>query len=592
MVVSCFYDVDYLKLTQLYESLAATSKRLAKTQILADFFSSQRTYVSHLFYLVQGRIFPDWDERKIGVASRLVIKALCRVTGATEKKISTLLVKYGDLGLVAEALLNSRAQTTLASSSLTVVFLYKKLCALVELSGDQMVERKVQLLSELFSNASGVEAKYLVRTILDEMRIGLGEGGMRDALLWAYFSLDIGLSYAVEKNVVTYAHPELAQEIAAEIQRAYDLTCDFAEVVRVILESGRQGLSSLSLAVGKPVKVMLYLKADSLASAFEKLGPQVAIEYKFDGFRCEVHKKGDEVLLFTRRLENVTAQFPDVVTAVRKSLKVKEGIFDGEVIGFDPVGKRWVPFQKISQRILRKHGILAMAQQVPVVLQLFDVLSVGGKTVLDEPFSSRRALLVHSVTSTSGCQIAEQLVTSSLEKAHAFYEKSLSLGNEGVMVKSLSSVYQPGARIGFGMKVKPTLETLDLVIIGATWGSGKRSSAFSSFAVACRDRGSYLSLGMVGSGVKEKKEQGLSFSALTALLTPLITARSGTSVDVRPQIIVEVACEEIQQSPTYAAGFALRFPRILRLRPDKALTDVTSLRTITQLHASQRARHL
>ena len=466
------------------------------------------------------------------------------------------------------------------------------LLLLAQLSGEQSVERKVQLLSELLSSAQGVEAKYIVRTVLDEMRIGLGEGGMRDALLWAYFAPEIGLVYDVEKNIVTYEHPELAKEITAQIQRAYNLTCDFAEVVRVIQESGREGLSSLSLQVGSPVKVMLFLKADTLADALTKLGPTVALEYKFDGFRCEVHKKGSDVLLFTRRLENVTTQFPDVVRAMQKSITVKEGIFDGEIIGFDPVSKRWVPFQKISQRILRKHGIAAMAQKVPVVLQLFDVLSVGGKTVLDRPFSERRALLEKVVKSTMGCMIAKQLVTSSLSKAEVFYEESLSLGNEGVMVKSLSSIYQPGARVGFGMKVKPTLETLDLVIIGAEWGSGKRSSFLSSFEVACLEKKQYLSLGMVGSGVKEKKEEGLSFSELTAFLSPLITMRTGTRVVVRPHVIVEVACEEIQKSPTYAAGFALRFPRIVRLRPDKSLSDVTSLNTIIRLFGSQRARHL
>ena len=581
----------YLKLTALYESLDATSKRLAKVWLLSQFFSSLKQLDSAVFYLAEGRIFADWDQRKIGVASRIVVKALCRVGGVSEPQINSLYVQLGDYGLVAEKVFSTKSQTTFGSTHLTVARVYKDLTSLAEMSGDQTVARKLNLITGLLSSATPLEAKYLVRTLLDEMRIGVGEGSIRDSLVWAYFSSEIGLVYDEQKNSVSYADVDLYKEIAADVLRAYNLTSDFFAVAQTIQEKGRKGLTALSLTVGRPVKMMLFLKSENLGEALEKLGPRVACEYKFDGFRCEIHGKGSEVTLFTRRLENVTPQFPDVVAAVCDAVVAKDYILDAEILGVDPVTGGFLSFQHISQRIKRKHNIEALAAKIPVVVRIFDVLYFAGKSTLTLPFSQRRALLAGAVDASESCMLAEQIVTDSLPVLEEFYEKSLALGHEGVMVKSLSAIYQPGARVGFGMKVKPTLETLDLVIIGAEWGHGKRKNVLSSFEVACKKDDTYVSLGMVGTGVKEKEEMGLSFTELTTLLTPHVLSSSGSRVTVAPHVIVEVSCEEIQTSTKYSSGYALRFPRILRLRADKPLDEITTLAVVAHLFLSQRGRN-
>ncbi|MEK6886847.1 MAG: ATP-dependent DNA ligase, partial [Nanoarchaeota archaeon] len=360
-------------------------------------------------------------------------------------------------------------------------------------------------------------------------------------------------------------------------------------------EGGLNGLAKLSLKVGAPIKVMLYPKAEDFKEAFEIVGKPAQLEFKYDGFRIQAHKKDNKITLFTRRLENVTKQFPDVVEFVKEHVKAKEFIIDSEAVGYDPKTKKYIAFQSISQRIKRKYDIEKTAKEFPVELNIFDIVECNGTDYLNKPFRERRKLLEKVIPKNIPLKIrlAEAIVTDDVKKAEKFYQQSLAAGNEGVMAKSLDAAYQPGRRVGGGVKVKPVMETLDLVIVGAEKGEGKRAGWLSSFIIACRDEDTddLVEIGRVSTGFKEKKEEGTSFEEMTELLEPLIIDKKSKIVVVKPKIIIEVAFEEIQKSPEYSSGYALRFPRLVRLREDRGVDDSSTLREVDMFYNKQRGRH-
>ncbi len=595
--------------------------------------------------LLQGKVFPTYDQTKIGVSSKLVAKSLNIATGINNDKIIKEWKKLGGIGLVAEKLVDRKKQSTLFSTNLTIKKVFNNLQKLSTITGIGSQDIKLKLISELLTSAKPSEAKYIVRTITEEMRIGVGEGSLRDAIVWAFFppiekiffyckhcknfspktkhclncnkELDIKTEYDHKKLAVLRINTpkqleknnlskydliqapddktarQLYNYLVEKVQHAIDLTNDLAIVAKLSKEKGITGLRNLPLIPGKPIKVMLFLKAQSLEEAFDRLGRPCAFEYKYDGFRLLIHRNKDEIKLFTRRLENVTKQFPDIVEIVKTNIKSKHYIIDGEVLGIDPKTKKYLPFQKISQRIKRKHDIKEVAKKIPVKLDVFDILELNGKSLLTEQFKSRRILLENIIKSVKHkIGIAKQLITDDLKKAQSFYDEALKVGEEGVMAKKLDAPYKPGARVGYGMKVKPVMKELDLVIVGAIWGEGKRSKWLSSFILACRKGDDLVEIGKVGTGVKEKKEvdEDVTFEELTQLLKPLIISEKGKTVKVKPKIIVELNYEEIQASTTYLSGYALRFPRIMKLRHDKPVSEIAKLSEVKDLYEYQKGR--
>tara|TARA_Y100000034_G_scaffold39094_3_gene48203 strand:- start:1164 stop:3134 length:1971 start_codon:yes stop_codon:yes gene_type:complete len=645
---TCLFPyMQYSHLVELYEKLDSTSKRLNKTYYIAEFLKKTKTEdLDIIMLLLQGKVFPSYDQTKIGVSSKLVAKALNIATGITQDKIIKEWKKLGGIGNVAESLTKKKKQATLFSTNLTIKKVFNNIKKLSTITGTGSQDIKLKLISELLTSAKPDEAKYIVRTITEEMRIGVGEGSLRDAIVWAFFPPVEKVFFYCEhckqfvpktKNCLScdkelnikekYEHKKLSvlkindpkqlnknnlskyeliqapdEKIAREIynsltekvQHAIDLTNDLAIVTKLAKEKGINGLKNLSLTPGNPVKVMLFPKALDLEDAFDKLGKPCAFEYKYDGFRLLVHRNKDKIILFTRRLENVTKQFPDIVEIIKTNVKSKDFIIDGEVLGIDPKTKKYLPFQKISQRIKRKHNIDEIIKKVPVTFHVFDILELNRKSLLTEDFEKRRKHIEHIVKPTKHkINIAKQLITSDLKKAQAFYDEALKVGEEGVMAKKLDAPYKPGARVGYGMKVKPVMKELDLVIVGAIWGEGKRSKWLASFILACQDKdGNILEIGKVGTGIKEKKEvdEDVTFEELTQLLKPLIISEKGKSVKVKPEIIVELNYEEIQKSTTYSSGYALRFPRIMMLRHDKPISEIATLKEVNGLYEFQKGR--
>ncbi|PIN80314.1 DNA ligase [Candidatus Woesearchaeota archaeon CG10_big_fil_rev_8_21_14_0_10_34_8] len=608
--------MDYSVLVETYEKLDKTTKRLEKTAILAELFdNTKNTELEEITLLLNGRVFPAWSEQKIGVASKYVLKAMVLASGVDHNKLQTDMNKIGDLGLVAEKVMTKKKQATLFSQKLTVKKVYSNIRKLADISGEGSVDRKVQLIAELLSHATPTEAKYVVRTALEVLRIGIGKGTIRDAIAWSIFPMFVQLfekeydektckkidnieeiDKLNKKDKVVFVSDLIAREnynkLITAIDHAYHMTNDFAQVVAVAREKGYEGLMKVDIKPFRPVQVMLYKKAKDIKDAFNIVGKPAAFEYKYDGFRIECHKEKDKIRLYTRNFEDVTKQFPDVVDAVKKYVKCDSCIFDSEVVGFNKKTTQYIAFQQISQRIKRKYDIAETIKKLPVEVNVFDILFYDGKSVIDKPLHERRKILSKIIHPKERVIVMSRIMVSDNEKeANKFYNEALDKGNEGIMVKNLEAVYKPGSRVGFGVKVKPVMESLDLCIVGAEWGEGKRASWLTSFIVACRDDDDNLvTIGKVGTGIKELEGEGVTFKQLTEQLKDDIVEEKGKIVNLKGKLVIEVHYEEIQKSPTYTSGYALRFPRFIRLREDRGPHDCSTLEQIEEFYDEQRGR--
>lgn len=558
--------MKYAQLVSLYQQLASTTKSLEKQALLADFIRAiPEDELKNTIYLLQGNVFPEWEEKKIGFSSRLILKAIIKATGIPQKRVEELWNKWGDLGIVAAELIQKKTQTTLFSTGLTTQKVITNLRKLAELEGQGTVERKVSVVTELLTSATPEEAKFVVKTVLQELRVGIAEGIIGGAIAQAF-----------------------NQEVKS-VEHAYHLTADYGEVA---LLARQKKVGSVSMTPGKPIRSMLAILARSAQEALEALGTPVQCEYKLDGFRLQIHKKGKDITLFTRRLENVTAQFPDVVEVVKENVTADTCILDAEAVAISLKTGKYLPFQNISQRIKRKYNIAEVSKKFPVEVNLFDVLYLEGEQVIEKPQKERRKLLEKIVKEKKNCiRTTPLLIASTQKEAQAFFKESLKKGSEGIMLKKSDAPYRSGRYVGGWMKLKQVLEPLDLVIVGAEHGTGKRAGMLTSYVIACRNGDTFLPCGMVSTGLKEKEEEGTTFRQISELITPFIISREGRTVRIKPEIVIEVGYEEIQKSPTYASGYALRFPRFLRLRTmEKEKEEANTIADLEKMYSIQKKR--
>jgi len=398
--------MKYSKLAQLYEDLSSTPKRLEKIKILSKFLKQVREKDRDIMYLLLGDIYPEYDGRKIGISNQLAIKTISKSSGTETSEVVRIWKSVGDLGRVAEKLAQTRKQSTLHRQTLTTEKVLTNLRKLPELEGKGTVSKKLSLITELLTSASPVETLYIIRILIGNLRIGIKESTIREAMASAFF----------ERN----------KETAKKIQDAIDRSNDLAEVFDVVKKGKIKDLEKISLEVGKPIKAMLAQKVKTIEDGFDKLGKPCAIEYKYDGFRLLIHKKGDEIILFTRRMENVTKQFPEVVEYAKKYVKGKSFILDSEAVGFEKKTKKYKPFQEVSQRIRRKYNIEEMMKKLPIEINVFDIINYEGKSLLNEPFE-KRTVLIRKIIKNHPYKIihSKQIITGNVKKAKEFYKKAL-----------------------------------------------------------------------------------------------------------------------------------------------------------------------
>ena len=423
------------------------------------------------------------------------------------------------------------------------------------LVGEGSQKKKIRMLSDLYISATPLEARYLTRLILSEMRLGVGEGIIRDAIAKAW-AINVGI-----------------------VERAYMITNDLGKVAVVAKNEGKEGLEKIKIELHIPVRMMLAQVSESIDEIIKEMG-KVAVEWKFDGSRVQVHWGDGRLTIYSRRLENVTRALPEIASEIKAN--VKNGvILDGEVIAVKD-GKP-MPFQHVLRRFRRKYDIGKMAEKIPLIVYFFDVLYYNGE-VIDYPLHGRRKILESVINESERIKIAKQIITNDSKKIKEIYDEALKAGHEGAMLKNPNSMYIPGKRGKNWLKLKATMETLDLIVVAGEWGEGKRSHLISSYELACIDdvTGKLQTVGKVATGFTDE-----DLEELTELLKPLIEYEEGKRVIFQPKYVFEVAYQEIQKSPKYESGYALRFPRFVRLRDDKDVDEADTIERVARLYESQ-----
>jgi DNA ligase-1 len=553
----------FKSLAELLEEVEATKKRLEIIGMVADFLRClDAEEVEPAVSMILGRAFPKWSQKTLDVSWATLSGILQRITGVDWDVFREAFTGTGDVGAAAKAVFektNVKKQALLLEKTLTITEVRRLLRSIAGTAGSGSREKKERLIAALLSQASPVEAKYLVKIFVGEMRTGLHEGLMEQAVAKAF---DVPL---------------------VTVQKASMTMGDIGEVAAIAKTEGKERLSQIGFQVFRPVKLMLAQVASDVDEALAEHGGETAFEYKYDGARVQIHKRGGEVRVFSRRLTDVTQSLPETVETVKRSIKADEAILEGEVIAVDDVGSP-IPFQHLMRRFKRVHKVKDMAEKIPVKLYLFDVLYLNGESLISLPYVQRRRILAENAGETP---LTTQLVTDKKERAEKFLKEALDAGHEGLMAKKLDSPYTPGTRGKRWFKIKPVLEPLDLVITAAEYGYGRRHGWLSDYYLAARDAGTgeFLNVGKTFKGLTDAE-----IIEMTRRLKELTVRQERNRVVVLPKIVVEVAYNEIQKSPKYQCGMALRFARISRIRDDKAAEDADTIDTVREIFERQFAK--
>ncbi|MDD4137087.1 MAG: ATP-dependent DNA ligase [Methanoregula sp.] len=497
---------------------------------------------------VMGRIFADWSSKKLGIGPNLLYEAVGYVTGLKKEQVIEKINTTGDVGSAVEELLQLKSQTTFFHEELDLVHVYNELIAIAGTEGKKSQREKLLAVRRLLANAHPLEGRYLARIMLEELRIGVGEGSVREAIAKA-FSVDSAL-----------------------VEHAMQGLNDMGEVAR-LAKTGPDALRDVRLTPFHPVRMML-AQQGSIAEMIKDQGV-IAAEFKYDGSRFQFHKKGNWARLYSRRLEDVTAALPDVIGQLTGATD-HDVILDGEVIAIK--NGRPMPFQSVLRRFRRRHDIAEAQEAIEMVPNVFDILYLDGETLIDLPFSERRKKLESVVTQ----YIAPQVVSGDQATIEKTYDAALAAGHEGIMIKVPSSPYTPGQRGKNWIKIKPEVDTLDLAVIGAEWGEGKRAHVFGSFLVACQDQGKLVPLSRVATGFSDEQ-----LAEVYEMLKDSVIKKAGKEVAFEPSLVIEVGYAELQASQNYEAGFALRFPRFIRIRDDKDIPDIETIESIRARYQRQ-----
>lgn len=519
----------FIELAKLCEELSTTSKRLEKVRMIGEFLKRLRkNEISPAVLLIIGEVFPETYSK-------------------------TLEIGYATISRILE----SPSQKPLFRRPLTILNVMEYFEKIASTSGRMSRKNKELILRSLLEGASELEVKYIVKNIFGEMQHGVREGIMLEAIARASgASLDL-------------------------VRRALMFSGDLGKVAEVALTSGEEGLKKIGINLFNPVKPMLAQMAYSIEEIF-KYHRNVAFEYKFDGARVQIHKKNNSIKIFSRRLTDVTASIPEIVDESLDGVGAEEAILDGEVIAVGADG-RPLPFQDLMKRFTKVKNIEEEMRRIPLKLYLFDLIYLNGKQLIDEPYLERWSKLERIAKNIN---LAPRIVTSSISEAEEFMKRAVEDGHEGVVAKALDSPYIPGIRGRLWLKLK-TVDHLDLVIIGAQWGYGRRTGWLSDYFLAALDEetSNYEIVGKTFKGLTDEE-----FRQMTERLLELKIKEEENIVWVKPEIVVEVAYSEIQRSPRYRSGFALRFARITRIRYDKGPSEADTLRMVRELYERQQNR--
>ncbi|MBY8998035.1 MAG: ATP-dependent DNA ligase [Candidatus Thorarchaeota archaeon] len=579
----------YETLAEAYDEVETTSGSLEKTRIFSELLQkADPSEVSQIVALTIGKLHPDWkSEPEIGIAEKMAIQVVAAAASVSESDVQKTLRETGDIGSTAEALLKESAQATLFAQDLTVSFIYDILDQAAKASGSGSNKAKVSKLVGLLTDAKPIEARYILRTVTGSLRLGLGHMGLIDAL---------AIAFTGDKDART------------DIEAAFNVCSDLGEVASILANDGIEAVRKTKTNVGIPIRMMAAKKLSSPEEILQKGGGKVLVENKYDGERVQVHKNENEVVLFSRRQEVITAQYPDVVELVQQHVKAKTCVMEGECVAIDPSTGKMRPFQELMRR-RRKTDIEATQAEVPVAVFFFDILFADGKDVTSLPMLKRRELMEKIVETTDRVQLTVAELTDDPERLQAIFEEAIGSGHEGVIAKAThkDSTYQAGSRSWLWIKLKASYteglaDSADLVIVGAIHGRGKRTGLYGAILASAYDidNDTYPTVCKIGTGFtdemlvefKERLEKHK-----VEQKNPKVISDIEADVWFEPVEVIEVLGDEITLSQTHSAGrkilkdggLAIRFPRFTgRWRDDKGPTQATSVDDLVEAFERQR----
>ncbi|MEK6939590.1 MAG: ATP-dependent DNA ligase [Nanoarchaeota archaeon] len=565
--------MDFQKLADLYQELEQTSSGNKMREILAEFFKKvPEDDIAVISYLTLGQIASSYEGLVLGMAEKSALKAISKAAGVDESKVKKTMQESGDAGVTAEKLLQKKLQTLVPPGKLTVKELFEKLHKITKTVGAGSQEEKINIVINLLQKSSSKGAKYIIRIVLGTLRIGVADMTVLDALAMAYTG---------------------SKENKAQLEKAYNICPDVGIIAETLAKKGLKGIEKIDVHVGRPIKMMLAQRVENLEEVPEKIPGMLGVEAKYDGERMQVHKSKDKITLFSRRMEDITEQYPDVVKYLEEHVSWKEYVIEGEILAIDKEGKP-LHFQVLMQR-KRKTDIEEYVKKVPVQLKLFDLLYYNGKSFLHEAYEKRTEQLAKIVSKGKNITFADRIVTDDLKEVNKFFQKMLKEKQEGIMIKGMDSEYQAGTRGWNWIKWKKEYaaemtDTFDLVIVGAFHGKGKRSGTFGALLCACYNEkeDTFETVTKLGTGLTDEMlaelPKKLKKYQVDHKPARVVVSDIKPEVWFEPAIVVEVLAAEITQSPSHALGLALRFPRFVKLRDDKKAEQATTSKEIKQMY--------
>lgn len=565
----------FSELTGLYTEIENVMSHKKIVELLSSFFSKLKPSEAKIAsYLALGNIGPKYEETELNLGEKLGLRAIIDAYGTTESKVNNLFANLGDLGNVAFELNKNK------KSYLEMKDVFNQFVKIRDASGKGSQKKKVSLLSELLSKASATESRYIMRIALGELRLGFGEQFLIEAF---------ALAFTDSKNNVR------------KIEDTYNVCTDIGQLAESLSKHGINSMDKFSIKLGRPVQSMLAKRVDTIAELNEKFPGEMAAEEKYDGERVQIHINQNKIKAFSRRLEDITSQFPDIVDAVSCNIKTQKAVLDGEIIAYKNGEKS--SFQELMKR-RRVYNVEEYAEKIPVVVYFFDILYLNGKSLLKRPYPERRNLLEKYLNDSNKIKLVKRIVSSNFKDIQEFFEECINKGLEGIIVKSTdkNSIYQPGKRGWMWVKWKKEYsegmrETFDLVVVGAYHGRGKRKHTFGALlcAVLNKETNQYETFTKVGTGFSDSV-----FDEIENLLEkheidrqpPEVVIEKNIQPDryIEPAVVIEVLGAEITTSPYHTAGknnkekgFALRFPRFLNIRYDKSPEETTTVDEIREL---------
>jgi DNA ligase-1 len=575
--------MEFSIIAEIFERMESTTKRIELTNLLVELLKkTPKKIIPNAVYLLQGIIRPNFEGVELGVAEKLAIHAISKSSGLSIKKIVEDYKKYGDLCLTASNILKLKTQTTFTAEKITLERVYETLFRIAKLGGKGSQDLKMKYISSLLNDATPLEAKFVLKILLGTLRLGIAENTIMDALAIAFTG---------------------KKENRMQIENAYNVSSDLGKVSLLIATDGIDEIKKFKISLFSPIRPMLADRVKSEKEAIKKMSEIFAAEYKLDGERVQIHKQANEVVLFSRRLENITQYYPDIVENVKKSLSVNEGVFEAEIVPVNENTGEFLPFQELMHR-RRKYKLEKAISQYPITVNFFDVLYFDKKDCLNLEYSERRKILEKLVNEDEFLKLVPMLLVKNENEIEDFLENSINSGCEGLMLKALDAPYRAGARGSNWLKLKREYrnelgDSLDLIVIGGYFGRGRRTGIYGTLLLGTYnpDMDNFSSVCKVGTGFTDE-----SLDQLYQILSNKITLKKNSRVvsemeaDVwfEPELVLEIVASEITLSPIHktglnlirkGSGFALRFPKFTgKIRYEKAVEDDSTYEEVLTLY--------